>query len=183
MLERFLFGTSVFFVLFLGACDNHKHKPVFNSRSDAISEDTTSYVGEVVTIPFKEDSASLKIVCVKVNDTPMDMIFDTGCSITQLSLLEAQKLLASGGLTESDIKGDINFQLADGSTVENVIVNLKSVVIDDQLEFHNVEATISKSVNSSLLLGNDLLNQVASYEIDNERKEVNFKLKKPISEL
>lgn len=175
---RFLFITLVTICIsVVSGCgeSKQKHKPVFVGGT---SEDTTLYTGEIISIPYEESSSSMKVVRVRVNGVLMRMTFDTGSAISQLSMEEAKKLIDRGDLTESDFKENGNFRLADGSIVENMIVNLKDVVLDDKLQFHDVEASISSKVNSAVLLGNELIDRAASYEIDTEKKVIRFKLKK-----
>jgi hypothetical protein len=55
--------------------------------------------------------------------------------------------------------------------------NLKEVIIDNKISCPNVTATVSANINAPLLLGNEVLNRVASYTIDNKEQTINFKLK------
>lgn len=107
----------------------------------------------------------------------VDMIFDTGCSGTLISLAEAQYMYSKGLLTEDDILGTSHSQIADGSIVENMVINLDRIVIDEKLSCHNVQATVCLNNEAPLLLGNEVLNRAASYTIDNENKVIKFKLK------
>lgn len=67
--------------------------------------------------------------------------------------------------------------IADGSIVENMVINLKEVIIADQIFCPNVEATVSKNIDAPLLLGNEILNRTESYTIDNINRTIIFKLK------
>ena len=105
------------------------------------------------------------------------MIFDTGCSGALISVAEANYLYQKGKLTQDDILGTAQSQIADGSVVENMVVNLKEVVINDQILCPNVKATVSSNINAPLLLGNEILDRLATIKIDNENETLNFKLK------
>lgn len=133
---------------------------------------------DVVAVPFKEEHG-VKTVAVKVNDKlGVDMILDSGCSGTLISLAEAKYLYEKGYLTADDILGTTQSQIADGSIVENMVINLKEVTIADQLVCTNVTATVSSNTQAPLLLGNEVLNRSASYSVDNENKVIIFKLKR-----
>ena len=105
------------------------------------------------------------------------MIFDTGCSGTLISIAEANYLYQKGLLTENDFLGISKSMIADGSIVDNMVINLKEVIIADQILCPNVEATVSKNIDAPLLLGNEILNRTESYTIDNINRTITFKLK------
>ena len=75
-------------------------------------------------MPFREKNG-VKYVRVSVNGVGLDMIFDTGCSSTLISIAEARYLYEKGKLTDEDVLGMANSQVADGSIVENMVVNLR----------------------------------------------------------
>lgn len=128
----------------------------------------------VVKVPYTE-RGNMKIIPVKLNGVSMDMIFDTGCSGVHISLLELQTLWKNGQFSEADIIGSSYSQIADGSIVENGVIVLHSVAITDRLVLTDVEATVTLNQEAPLLLGNNVLNEYASVEIDNENKTINFK--------
>ena len=105
------------------------------------------------------------------------MVFDTGCSTTLISLAEANYLYQKGVFTEEDIIGQSQSVLADGTIVPNVVVNLREVVVGDKIMCKDVRASVSANTQASLLLGNEVLDRVASYTIDNENQVINFNLK------
>ncbi len=151
----------------------------FDSQSeDAKSSSDYDFMSdsEIVSIPFVENGG-LKFINVSVNGIGLQMIFDTGCSSTLISLAEANYLYQKGYLTLDDILGLSQSQIADGSVVENMVINLKEVIIDGKIKCTNVTATVSSNTNAPLLLGNEVLNRVASYSVDNENKLINFRLK------
>lgn len=106
----------------------------------------------------------------------MSMIYDTGCSGVHLSLNELQTLFKNGKFSEDDIIGSNYSQIADGSIVENGLINLREVEIggEDGLVLHNVEATVALNQNAPILLGNDVLDELASVKVDNVNKTINF---------
>ncbi len=177
----------VVFTAFL-SCEKEKKKAIFyDTTSDEVT-DVEDYSPEssvdynsidnsnIVSVPFV-DKGGVKYVNVSVNGFGFEMIFDTGCSSTLISVAEANYLYQKGYLTDEDILGVSHSQIADGSIVENMVVNLREVVIDGKISCPNVTATVSANNNAPLLLGNEVLNRVASYSVDNENSVINFNLK------
>jgi predicted aspartyl protease len=128
----------------------------------------------IIKVPY-EERGKVKVIPVKLNGITMDMIFDTGCSGLHISLHELQTLHKNGQFSEADIIGSSYSQIADGTIVENGLIVLRSVEITDQLILENVEATVSLNQEAPLLLGNNVLDEYASIEIDNINGTLNFK--------
>lgn len=131
---------------------------------------------EIVSVPF-EENGGVRYVDVSVNGFGFKMIFDTGCSTTLISVAEARYLYEKGYLTSDDFIGVTQSQIADGSIVENMVVNLKEVILGGKIRCADVEATVSSNNNAPLLLGNEILNRAAAFAVDNENKVINFKIK------
>lgn len=175
-------------VVLLASCDGKKKRPAFYDNGADTEADTVTYDNEassdyeqmtdteIVSIPFTEKDG-VKYVNVSVNGFGFEMIFDTGCSGTLISVAEANYLYQKGFLTEDDIIGVTQSQIADGSIMENMVINLKEVILDGKIRCTNVSATVSANNNAPLLLGNEVLNRVAAYAVDNENQTINFKLK------
>ncbi len=166
----------ILFLVLLISCENKKQRSVY---IDIDSATTSSF--NSTEVPFKEEGG-VKFVHVKVNGVGWDMIFDTGCSGTLLSLSEAQYLASKGLLIEEDVLGTTHSQIADGSIVENMVVNLRqvSIITNDgsTIDCYNVKATVSNNINAPLLLGNEVLDEVAyDYTIDNTNKIIHFNVK------
>ena len=159
----------------LVSCKKEKKRPVYYAETPA-TEIATSHSGEEVIIPYREEGG-VKYVDVKVNGIAFEMIVDIGCSGTLISLAEASYLFLKDQLTIDDFQGVSRSMIADGSVVENMVVKLREVTIADKVGCPDVIATVSTSLNAPLLLGNEVLDRVATITIDNERKELKFKLK------
>ena len=154
----------------LVSCKKEKKRPVYYAETPA-TEIATSHSGEEVIIPYREEGG-VKYVDVKVNGVAFEMIFDTGCSGTLISLAEASYLFLKDQLTIDDFQGVSRSMIA-----ENMVVKLREVTIADKVVCPDVIATVSTNLNAPLLLGNEVLDRVATITIDNERKELKFKLK------
>ncbi|MBR5563403.1 MAG: retroviral-like aspartic protease family protein [Bacteroidales bacterium] len=134
---------------------------------------------ETINVPFVEQHG-VKYVSAKINGVSVDMIFDTGCSQTLISLLEAKMLAKRGLLTDDDYLGTSRSAIADGSIVEDMVFNVKTLELTDGeriIKCDNVVVQVSNNVAAPVLLGNEVLDRVASYTIDNDAKIIKFKLK------
>ena len=160
------------------SCGKEKKKPIYYSETQLQEESNLFLNNDEIVIPFREESG-VKYVSVKMNGLPCDMIFDTGCSLTLISLKEATYLYQKGELLEEDFMGTSRSQIADGSVVENMVVNLREVILDDKIICRDVAATVSNNIHAPLLLGNEVLDRLATITIDNENNHLIFKLKQP----
>lgn len=172
---------NAYYIIFLLAilfisCGKEKRKPVYYDSEIAEEESLYAQSGDEVVVPYRSEDG-VKYVKVTVNGVEFDMIFDTGCSTTLISLAEANYLYQKGELDQEDILGVSKSQIADGSIVENMVVNLKEVIIGDKISCPNVKATVSSNVQAPLLLGNEVLDRVATITIDNTNETIKFNLK------
>lgn len=173
------FIISVFFAAALISCGSGKKKPVYvevETTTEDAEESSLAQSGDEIAVPFRNENG-VKFVQVKVNGVGLEMVFDTGCSGALISVAEANYLYQKGKLTQEDILGTTQSQIADGSVVKNMAVNLKEVVINDQILCPNVLATVANNMNAPLLLGNEILDRLATIKIDNENETLIFKLK------
>ena len=173
-MKKYVLFLSLIMVLM--SCGGEKRKPIYVDLDEATEESLYAQSGDEIIVPFRNENG-VKYVAVKVNGVGFEMIFDTGCSGALISVAEANYLYQKGKLTQDDILGTAQSQIADGSVVENMVVNLKEVVINDKILCPNVEATVSANINAPLLLGNEILDRLATIKIDNENETLNFKLK------
>lgn len=175
MKRNLLFVAAL--ALVLSSCQ-HRHKFNINDYVDPeLSELEYKESDNNVRVPFKQ-SGGVKTVQCLINGTILtDMILDSGCSGALISISEAQYLWSRGELTENDYMGKTKSMIADGSIVEDMVFNIKSIVIADKIECRNVEVTVSANPGAPLLLGNEVLDRMPSYSVDNARDEIVFTLK------
>lgn len=184
---HFLLYVVMFIVTFSSCSTKEKKKIVFDSVVDdieleedetdqLISEDYDQTNSDIVTVPFMEEGG-VKLLEVSINGVGVQMIFDTGCSGALISVAEARYLYEKGKITDDDFIGVTKSQIADGSIVENMVINLREVVVGDKVLCPDVEATVSPNTNAPLLLGGEIINRFAAYSVDNENKVINFKMK------
>lgn len=176
------FVLHTFLVLLLIGCKNKERytPPYFETSNTKIEQDVNSPEElssvDIVAVPFIENGG-VKYIEVELNRTfTVRMILDSGCSGALISVAEAQHLYSKGVLTDEDFVGKSKSMIADGSIVENMVVNLREVIIGGKIICPNVQATVSSNALAPLLLGNEVLNRTASYTVDNQNKTINFKL-------
>lgn len=167
----------------VGCQEKKKNLSFYGAESTAEVEDSTDVddaeivcdAGDEVSVPF-EEQRGVKVIDVTVNGQfTVKMILDSGCSGTLISIAEAKYLYEKGCFTKDDILGECQAQIADGSIVENMVINLKKLVIGGKIPCSNVTATVSSNAQAPLLLGNEVLNRVPSYTVDNQNKLIKFK--------
>lgn len=176
---RFLsyFAIIIAFLIIVSCGEKKKkvHIPYLNYEHSAAIDD-----GKTIDVPYRLESG-VKYVQVRINGLSTDMIFDTGCSMTLISMLEAQQLFKRGLLTKDDFLGTAKSSIADGSIVEDAVFNIRTLELTDgkqSIICRNVSTQVSSKAEAPVLLGNGVLDRVASYTIDNEKRLIRFKLKK-----
>lgn len=118
---------------------------------------------EKVEIQMQKVGGVYQVPC-KVNDVPMDFIFDTGASNVCISLTEASFLYKQKRISSADLKGSTWSQLADGSIVPNTSLNLKTLEIGG-IKIHDVDAIVTPSQTAPLLLGQSALKKFVDYTV------------------
>lgn len=184
-------GTRIMLVmltaLMLSSCNGEKKQLSFYDNPDMESDSIEEYQSpsnttiaynssEEVSVPFTEQGG-VKLIDVTVNGQfTVKMVLDSGCSGTLISIAEAKYLYDKGCFTQDDILGMAESQIADGSIVENMVINLRELIIGGQIACSNVVATVSANAQAPLLLGNEVLDRVPSYSVDNQQKVIKFQL-------
>ncbi|MBR5253471.1 MAG: retroviral-like aspartic protease family protein [Bacteroidales bacterium] len=166
------------FVVF-ASCGSKNNESYSDEYSEDYIEDEyyeeETIIEDYVEIAYQE-KGGVKLLPVKINGLGFFMIFDTGCSTNLISRLEFISLVKNGLITEDDILEPIKSSIADGSVVEMPVVRLKKVIVGDKILFEDVVACVADNVAADLLLGNEILNRVKSYEVDNDKQVIKFKL-------
>lgn len=173
-MKRIIIATL--FLALLVSCGGEKKKPVYADVTESSEDSSYAQAGDEIVVPFRYENG-VKYIPVKVNGVGFEMIFDTGCSGALISVAEATYLYQKGKLTDSDFLGTAQSVVADGRVVDNMVVNLKEVIIDDKVVCRDVVATVSGNINAPLLLGNEILDRLATITIDNDNQALIFKLK------
>ena len=131
-----------------------------------------------VCVPFKRTDGGLAEIQVSFNGTPFNMWWDTGASMTSISALELQKLVKEGKIDLDDYQGSILTRIADGSTSEALVFNIKEIHIpgtDNQyLVLRDIDAAVSASESAPLLLGQNVIQNLPKHTFDDEQGLIIF---------
>lgn len=172
---------NILVVLLFCSCGGNKkkNKDKFDPNiwtDNCAYEQPTNVEGEIISIPYEEKNG-VKYIAVKINGGPtFNMIVDTGCSGVLISIKEAQYLAQSGLLTDEDYKGNALSSIADGSIVENMVFNIKEMIIGGKIVCPDVDVTVSNNISAPMLLGNGVFDRISSFSIDNANKLIVFQL-------
>lgn len=122
------------------------------------------YQDETVEVPMTKDSGVYKVKC-NINGLPLHFVFDTGASDITMSSVEASFMLKNNYLSAKDVVGSKNYQTANGDIIEGTMLNLRNVNFGG-LSLDNVKASVVKTQNAPLLLGQSVLSRLGKVEID-----------------
>lgn len=145
-----------------------QHQAAQNQTAESQSQTMGNYVEKVAEIPFERRNGVTEVRC-SINNLPLYFIFDTGAGDVTISSVEANFMLKNGYLTKKDILGRQNYMTASGEIAEGTVFNLNHVEFGG-LTLSNVRASVVKSQNAPLLLGQTVLSRLGKIEIDNEKK-------------
>lgn len=172
MIMRKLYYICIGFLsLVLISCSDTKKPPIDLSNVNKKGD---------VSVSFTE-IRGIKTIPIKINGVSIDAIYDPGCSDVQLSLHELQTLDKNGKFHIEDILGFSIAQIADGSKVIDGDIFLREITIgegDNPIVLKNVKGSFALNDEAPVLLGNGVLNKVASVEVDNINKKIVFKRNK-----
>ena len=147
-----------------------KYETLVQQRTRAYRTEQGEILGEerVVEIPFTKANGVTKVDCT-INNLPLNFIFDTGASDVTISQVEANFMFKNGYLSNKDIIGKQHFQTADGSISVGTTIVLKEIQFGG-LTLNDVRASVVKSQNAPLLLGQTVLQRLGKIEIDNTQR-------------
>ncbi len=172
-ITKFLITLLVIFMM-VSCSKRQEPSPISPYEENNIEEEQVTNNSNIVSVPYIEKGGN-KFVSVKVNGIPFQMTFDSGASVMSISYNEVITLAKNGVLSEDDFLGKTQTMTASGDVIENDIVNLREVAIGDMV-FNNVKAVVVRNLWAPLLLGNNVLDNVTSYSVDNENQTINFEL-------
>ncbi|MDR2066032.1 MAG: retroviral-like aspartic protease family protein [Prevotellaceae bacterium] len=156
-------------------CSRHRKKSDSTSRS-SLSEQTPTRSNRTreskSVIKMRSNNGVYYVPC-KINGIEMLFIFDTGASDITMSAAEAIVLYKQGKLSDDDFIGTQQYQIADGSIHEGMVVKLKSVEIGNR-KLYDVRASIVDNMEAPLLLGQSALSKFGKISIDYKRNEISF---------
>jgi hypothetical protein len=113
----------------------------------------------------------VSVVPCKVNGLSLSFIFDTGASDVTISLTEASFMLKNGYLSKEDIIGSEKYLDATGTVSEGITINIREIDIEG-LKLYNVKASIVKSMDAPLLLGQSALSKLGTVSLDLNKNQI-----------
>lgn len=129
-------------------------------------------------IPFTTDGGNCYVKC-KINDLPMQFVFDTGASDVSISMVEASFMMKNGYLSDRDVIGSAKYSDAIGNVSEGTVINLRKVQFGD-VDLDNVKASVVRNQKAPLLLGQSVLSRIGKIEIDNQQKVIRVRYMKEV---
>lgn len=134
--------------------------------------------GEKVLVPFKRIDNDLLEVQVSLNGVPFNMYWDTGASVTCISLFELQKLAKEGKISMDDYQGPAFSKIADGSTTESAVFTIKEIYIQGRdnkyIVVKDVEALVTPNQEAPLLLGQNVIKRLPKHALDESNGVIEF---------
>jgi clan AA aspartic protease (TIGR02281 family) len=148
----------------------------FSQLNESFENNNDNASVKSATIPMKSKGSGTYEVPCKINNLPLNMIFDTGASDISISKTEVQFMLKNGYLNKNDFLGsqryiDANGDISVGATIIFRSVEFGGVVLK------NVKATVVNNNNAPLLFGQSALSKYGKIIIDNEKKQITISLK------
>ncbi len=147
------------------------------AEENAPSTTKGQLVGKSVVVPMLNNSGGTYEVACKINNLPLNFIFDTGASDISISQTEVQFMLKNKYLSKSDIRGSQSYIDASGNVSVGTKIILRKVQIGN-FELNNVEASVVYNKNAPLLFGQSALGKYTKILIDNENKTITLSEKK-----
>lgn len=137
----------------------------------SIKKDLSEDSIQTVTIPMKPKGSGTYEVPCKINELPLNLIFDTGASDISISQTEVQFMLKNGYLKTSDITGTQRYIDANGDIELGTTIVFKKVDFGGVL-LKNVRASVVNNKNAPLLFGQSALSKYGKITIDNIKKTI-----------
>ena len=124
-----------------------------------------------VTIPMTMSGSTFTVPVILNDALKIDMLFDSGAADVSISSDVFLTLVRTGTIEDGDILGESTYILADGSTVEETQINLRSIELGGQV-LTNVRASVSSNLDDPLLLGQSVMSRFGTITIDYNNEEV-----------
>lgn len=124
---------------------------------------------EVLEIPLILRRTGIYTVKCFLNEMPVSLVLDTGCTNVSISLIESDYMLKNGYISQNDFLGYENYQDATGNYHKARILLIKKFRIGNKV-IENVRASVIPNQEAPLLLGQNVLNRLGKVEIDPQKK-------------
>lgn len=110
-------------------------------------------------------------VKVTINGVPVDMIFDTGAAMLNLTPDILLPAFRNGTITEEDIIGGGEFVDANGDVNTNLILNIKEVVVGN-FTLKDVKAAVANTMDGMNLFGLSGIKKLGNVRIDFDEQTI-----------
>lgn len=172
------FMLAVIMMAIMVSCGGSQKPSQRASVWDDSETDEVELSTEKVCVPFKRTAGNLAEVQVSLNGEPFNMWWDTGASMTCISALELEKLVKAGKIELDDYQGSILTKIADGSTTEALVFNIKEIYIpgtDNQyLVLRDIDAAVSANADAPLLIGQNVIQNLPKHTFDEAKGLIIF---------
>ncbi len=119
-----------------------------------------------IEVPLiKDPNANAYHLMASLNGEEYDFIFDTGASGLLINKAVFDDLTRKGKLTQADFIGTSQAVIANGSTININVVNIRSLEIGGQV-LNDLRAGVVDNNNAALLFGQDALSKFGTVTID-----------------
>lgn len=170
--------ASLFMLSVLVSCGKKQQVSDRVSVWDDDSAELVSLSANKVIVPFHRTSGNLAQVQVSMNGVIFNMWWDTGASITCISALELQQLEKEGKIQLEDYQGRLLSRIADGSSTESFVFNIKEILIqgrDNQyLVIHDVDAAVTPNNDAPLLIGQNIIQRLPPHIFREDEGVIEF---------
>ncbi|MBD5415675.1 MAG: hypothetical protein HDR46_05235 [Bacteroides sp.] len=177
MKHQILWSAIMLATATLGNSCQSEQKP-----SDRISvwedDSNISLSSNVVEVPFQRTAGNLAEVKVSLNGVTFNMWWDTGASMTCISALELQNLCKEGRISLDDYQGRILSRIADGSSTESFVFNIKEIYIqglnNQYLRLQDIDAMVSPNQDAPLLIGQNIIQNLPPHKFREDAGVIEF---------
>jgi aspartyl protease family protein len=125
------------------------------------------------SIPMTKKGGVFEIPVLINGSLKLNFIFDAGAADVSIPPDVALTLIRTGTLKSEDFLGTETYRFADGSTARSKVFVIKELQLGNK-KVTNIRASISKSINAPLLLGQSVLNKFGKITIDYKRQLIIF---------
>lgn len=122
-------------------------------------------IANAQSIELADKNGVYEVPVIINNSLKIDFLLDTGATETSIPIYVFYTLLRNGTITKADKLREKTFILADGTKVTSKRCVIREITIGGHV-LTDVSVSISESVNSPLLLGQNVLNKFTRVTID-----------------
>jgi aspartyl protease family protein len=144
-----------------------KKKTPTNSNLNVFGGSSNSEVIEMKKMP----GGTFEVPVIINGVLKINFIFDSGASDVSISPDVALTLIRTGTVKESDFIGTQRYSFADGSSALSKVFYIRELQLGKH-KIDNVKASISKSIEAPMLLGQSVLQRFGKVTIDNKNQQL-----------